>query len=82
MRRTGEQIYEATYANHYMGISAEQIDGTLRFDMSKKSMDRDEFFITYWKLLTDARFKEAMFDQMKADNWRVFSEQFTQWPQF
>jgi nitrogen fixation protein FixH len=56
MRRTGEQIYEATYANHYMGITAEQMGGTLRFDMSKKSMDRDEFVIKFWPLLTDTRF--------------------------
>ncbi len=45
-------------------------------------MDRDEFVIKYWPLLTDTRFKEAMYDQMKADNWRVFSEEFTLWPQF
>ena len=57
-------------------------DGSeLRFLATDKAMPFDWVMEKYWRLFTDDRFSETMYNEMKVAGWEIF-KQYWRWSQF
>ena len=76
-------MLQSAKADSHLSLSMSLPDGyELRFLATDKLMPFDWVMEKYWRLFSDGRFSETMYNEMKVAGWKIFSSYYWLWSQF